>query len=618
MGVSLLFDGDIELNSDISEEDGYRFELLSTSRRGSPVPVEVTLASFIRDGSIVEWERDENREMTLQIRVTAPDSQALSLGVARLDRATKKRTTLIWESMDGIAPSTLFDVQTSNLIEPDWNDLAEVRNQRTFGLRLVCLPQAFSVDEIIDDAGTPPSSGGTLLDACESTTGWARAASMTYPAVYAVDAAIYSEGAGSLKSRVQRFTNDFSAGTARSTAWDARSGLSYSTGSGGYLGARLRVQYSLLSVRIWVTTVEEGRVEVATPLATSLDSAGFVHYVWLVGAGLTVTGYEVYSVQVGPIITSINTNPHYVWHDALELLPAATTDHQIVKQLEVQGSARTPGSLHVSSPVDSLALGKVLAITAATEDLAAGFTPDGRRWVVQGDTTVDATALWGSYYTPDPADYSDDVGTPDRPIFDVPVSMLTAGPYSIVALVKAESSPTLVGVQAQLRYGTTDVGPVSAAEISAPNLAAGQQFVTVGTVDLPPLPMQSADGDAKVRFLFKGAKLIDFYMIPVWRKGGRPIADYSITDCGSGTAAAGGPSSHLWLDSPTPSQRLGGTWRGASADRVNVQSARRDASVRSDHTFRAGGLTAFLVSTDAAGPQLDLRYRPAWFGSAGL
>lgn len=605
--------GDLDLTD-------YPFAVEFGSDFGNPENVVDVVQTLLHDGEVLESNRRTNRTLTIPVLIECADMQELAdseaLLIAECDRS---RNSLSVEPGDGVGATTVFETFRA---QPRWNrdDDEERSNVRRFVLEIPALPHTFSVDPITDDAGTPPSTGGTLLYNFESTSGWARVGYAPYAAEYAVDGTVYSEGAGSIRSHATLYqTSFYSYGdgwNVASRSNDGVSGLSLSTGAGGYLSVRARFEWIQTNLTFYVTTSTGGRERVVDPMATEIDVAGFTRYVWPVDGGLTITGLDVEWGQRGP---SISGNRGHFWIDDLELLPAATTDHQIVKQLTVEGSARTTGSLHIAAATDVVALGKVLAITAPTDELPDGFQPDGRRWVVQGDTTVDASALWGSYYTPDPADYSDDTGTPDRPVFDVPVGMLTPGPYSIVALVKADGvTDTLAGVQAQLRYSTTDTGPVSAAEITVPaaNLAAGWHFVTVGTVYLPPLPMQSADTSAKVRLLFKGAKLADVYMIPAWQVGGRSVADFSIVDCGTGTPAAGGSSSSLWIDSPSTSQPRGGWWRGPTADRVNAQSAWPDAKKPGLHAFKPGRLSAFLVSTGAAGPTLELTYVPAWFGNA--
>lgn len=574
---------------------------------GAPESVTQIMASLLADGEIESETRRSNRTIVLPILIDDSDLLALAEAEAALSvEADRERNTLTIDPGDGAAPVTVFDTFRGRAAF-NRDDDEEVAGFRRWTLTLRALPHGRSATKVVDSAGTPPSSG-TVVNSCESTAGWATTSAS--PSEYVVDSTTFAEGSGSIRSKSQ--TNLYIDYDDSRTYYnyDKVSGLSVSTGAGGYLSFAVRGQFSNWQLlQVFMTSATGGRQQVSNYVAAKRDANGFVHYVFPVAAGLTVTAMEFASSQNQKPIGSTNV---YVWYDDFELMSAATTDHQIVKQHNVRGSARTTGSLHIAAPSDSVALGQVLAITTPTAELQPGFQPDGRRWVTQGTTTTDSTALWGSYFTP-ATSYSSAAG---YPIFDVPVGMLTAGPYTMVALVKAESSPTVAGVQAQLRVGSTNVGPLSVAEVSLPNLTAGWQFVTLGTCYLPPLPVQSADVSTKVRLLFKGAKIADVYMVPAWQVGGRTVADFSIVDCGSGTVAAGGPSSNLWIDSPSVDQPQGGWWRGPTADRLNTQSAWPDAKKPGVHTFPPGLLTNFVISTGAAGPTSTLEYYPAWFGSA--
>lgn len=597
----------------------YPFGVGFGSDLGNPENVSDVLASLLADGEIESLSRRSNRTMTIPILIDGTDladlAAAEQLLIAECD---KQRNTLSIDPGDDNGATTIFDTFAAQAVR-EYDDDTELAGYRRWDLTIKALPFGRSTTGVVDAASTPPSSGGTLLYDCESITGWSRANPSASPlsgGVFSVDSVLFSEGAGAVKANVPSWPGgyeDHSVGFE----WHQVTGLSLATSAGGYMSVDIRTDYAdtfagaasgLYDLKMQVAG---SWVTVPSFVAASRDELGFVTYVWPVAASLTVTGltFGVVQYRAG---TGNYSAPH-IWFDNVELLPAATTDHQIIKQITVEGSARTSASLHVAAPSDAVALGQVLAITSPTLELPAGFQPDGRRWITQGGTTSDASALHGSYLTPNTTAY-DATGT--KPIFDVPANMLTAGAYTIVALVKAESSTLLAGVQAQLRVGSTNVGPTSAAEVSPTGLTTGWQFITVGTVYLPPLPMQSADDTTKVRLLFKGAKLADIFMIPAWQVGGRPVADFSIVDCGSSTVAAGGSSSNLWIDSPSTDQPQGGWWRGPTSDRANAQSAWPDAKKPGIHAFNPGSLTAFLVSTGAAGPTLTLEYFPAWFGMA--
>lgn len=603
----------------------YPFSVQFGTDMGHPESVYELLGSLLPDGGIESLSRRENRTITLPILIEGADlAEVAAAEAALIAECDKQRNTLTIDPGDGFGPPTVFDTFAAS---PSWtrDDNEEMATLRRWTLTIKALPYGRSVDKIIDDAGTPPVSAGTLLYACDSATGWSKWS--TYAGFggpvgtdITADSTVKIEGAASVRAHAQYSYNYY-----ESTKWtfytssDKVTGLSLDTDTGGYLAISIKVVFTDQVLggpglrQLWMTTAA-GEQEITNFVAVERRADGFVRYAWPVSSGLIVTGLRFEVMQ-----TSVAAYPEtpYVWYDRVELLPSATTDHQIVKQLEVRGSARTSGSLRISAPSEAIALGSVLAITAPTAELPAGFQPDGRRWVTQGSTTPDVTALGGSYLMPDSDAYS--ASAPSKPIFDIPVNMLTAGPYTMVALVKAESTSLKFGVQAQLQIGASSVGPTSSAEVSPSGLLTGWQFIPVGTVYLPPLPIQGANTEnSKVRLLFKGAKFADIYFIPAWEVGGRQVADYSIVDCGTGAVEPGGASSSLWIDTPSTSQPQGGWWRGPTADRLNAQSAWPDAKKPGVHAFKPGSLTAFLVSTGAQGPTMALEYYPAWVGSAAL
>lgn len=598
---------------------------------GNPENVVEVVASMLADGEVLEVNRRTNRTLTIPVLCDEADLQALALAEQLLiAEADKPRNTLTIDPGDGFAPPTVFDTFRA---QPRWvrNDNEEQHGVRRISLEIPALPHGRSVDKFVDVATSPPGvDSGTVFNACESTTDWSGFGSQPTP-TFAVDSTIYVEGTGSIKSQVTGWfagapggTESNGAGGTQSFFYPASgssdhqlSGLSLDTGTGGYLSAAIRIDsaYSGSKLqKIYQSTTPGVWTEVPSWASVKVSPNGFVYYRWPVEAGKTILGlrFSITYTVGGP---NFGYPAPFVWYDDFRILPTASTDQQIVKQLEVEGSARTTGSLHIGSGIESVALGRVLVMTMPTESVPVGFNPEGRPWVSQGSVTSDMTALAGSYYSPDATAYSSAAG---KPIFDVPVRLLNAGAYTIVALVKTASGTLVTGVRAQLNVGGTLVGTTSEAEIAKPNTFTGWQFVTVGTVYLPPVPVQGADPTTSVRLLFKGASMANVYMIPAWRDGGRAVADYSIVDCGSGAASAAGPSSHLWIDSPSTDQPRGGWWRGPTDDRLNTRSAWADARRPGIHSFSPGRLSAFLVSTDAFGPTLELEYFPNWFGNAAI
>lgn len=592
---------------------------------GNAQAVTAVIDSLLTDGELISGERDSNREISLTVLVEGSDLAALADAEALLvAQARKQRNTLTVEPGDDIGPTTVFETFRAQ-VEWQRDDDFERSNLRRFVLTIPALPHSRSLEPVVDDADTPPSDGGTLLYNCESTAGWSQTQTPfgigPIGTEYVVDGTYFTEGAGSIRSKPYYGYTEYGFPTAYFAFADRVTGLSLDTGTGGYMAVSIRASHGdplTTSGGIWMTSVENGEQAVSF-INTGRDAEGFVRFVWPVDAALTVTGLRFQLGLTYPRASQTDNGTNvYMYYDDVRLLASATTDKQIIKQLDVQGSARTTGSLLVASPADEVALGKVLVITAPTDALPAGYTPDARRWVTSGSTTADSDAPSGSYFSPNGAF---GVG---GPVFDVPASAFTPGAYVAVLVARIDSFTASFGVRAQLLVGGLGVGGYQTETLNADGQVLNEYtFFTLGVLNLPPVPVLSPDSDVRVRFEFSGAgagstRIDNLYLIPAWSVGGRPVADFSIIDCGSGTVAVGGPSSHLWIDSPSASQPQGGYWRGPDASKQLAVSAWPDATKPGLHVFEPGGLTAFVVSTEAQGPRVELTYYPAWHGSAAI
>lgn len=143
----LLF-GDLELVDTLTGwSANYTVETLADDASwGNPQPVEVAIKSLLQDGSIVATTGHDNREAFLRVRLKSGDGIGLALAEQALNAEVGRLNTLTWTPPDGFGPPTVFEVVTSSL-EHVFDDVDELRLQRTYGLRLVCHPFARSVAE---------------------------------------------------------------------------------------------------------------------------------------------------------------------------------------------------------------------------------------------------------------------------------------------------------------------------------------------------------------------------------------------------------------------------------------------------------------------------------------
>lgn len=577
----------------------YPYSIEFGSDMGSAQNVMTMMSSLIADGDVLSLSRRENRAIALPVLVEGADLAEVAQNVAALVTEAEKRfNTLAVDPGDGFAATTVYKtfVAQANFRRDD--DM-ETQGFRRVMLTIPAEPFPCSVDRIIDDGGTSPSTG-TTVDECDTTTGWSSpnnaAAGQADPVV---DTVKYVEATGSVQtvpystiSGVNVWGQDYQE--ARHLD---RKTLSVATGAGGFFSVHIRLSHPNSAYQPETTiaritmksTLTPGGVDVDFFAAESL-SDNWVRYAMKAPASDTITELEFEIYQRSSPITTPTVN-----YDKFVLSTSATAEQRIVKAFEVEGSARAPGSLYVASPDNAVPLGSLLVSTVHDDVVATGFRPDVRRWVTTGTVSSDATALDGGYYNVG-ADYSSFFE------FQVPASILRPGPYSVVALVNYAGASSTVGVETCLLIDGVAVGPTSVAEGVVHDLG-GWQLVVLGTVNLPPTQVHSPTPDSVVRVRPRNTKFAEILLIPA-------TADFTIVDCGTGTASASGDSSHFWIDSPDPVQPRGGYWRGSEPERVDARSAWADLVKPGTHTFTPGLMHGFVLSTEAPGPTLTLDYFP--------
>jgi hypothetical protein len=157
----LLF-GSLELADDLTgwHPDFEIHTLADDATWGNPQPIEVAVKSLLQDGSIVATTGHDNREAFIRLTLKASDGIGLALAEQAVNAEVGRLNTLTWTPPDSFGPPTVFEVVTSSL-EHTFDDMDELRLQRTYGLRLVCQPFARSVDETTATALAAAESFGT-------------------------------------------------------------------------------------------------------------------------------------------------------------------------------------------------------------------------------------------------------------------------------------------------------------------------------------------------------------------------------------------------------------------------------------------------------------------------
>lgn len=156
-----------------SEFGEFRIDALADGTDwGNPEPVRRTLRRFLADGSSSVKDYDDNRTIPLSLRVTAADGVALAGGEQALDLIDGRRCELVWTPPDEFSAAAMFKLDHVDL-RHKFDDFAEVaRRERFYSLTASALPHAYSAEYVTIPAVAQGASTPTLVDNCNSLTGW--------------------------------------------------------------------------------------------------------------------------------------------------------------------------------------------------------------------------------------------------------------------------------------------------------------------------------------------------------------------------------------------------------------------------------------------------------------
>jgi hypothetical protein len=184
-----LQDLDLILNSlalvmDDPAAEGYLFEVSADGTEwGNPEAVIASIQSQLQDGSLESHDRDDNRQASIQLRISAPGSsqpgRAIALGQKALELACRwpsgQVRELRWTSPLAGAEVTVTEMTSATVgkaFDDEW-DLGEVlHKERRFTLTIHARP--FVRGDVPATIAAPSVIGSTTttVDSGSSTTGW--------------------------------------------------------------------------------------------------------------------------------------------------------------------------------------------------------------------------------------------------------------------------------------------------------------------------------------------------------------------------------------------------------------------------------------------------------------
>lgn len=584
-GTPILKLGDLDLMD--TETSGVPFWLEATAEEasfGNPEAITRQVAAFLMDGAISVTDGYNNREMTLRIAVHGEDSYGLALGESALVAEAGKRNVLTWappNQLTGYGATCVFDVVNSTL-DYALDDLLELNLIRVYTLTIEAQPFARTELPITEVSPSPPPGAPpttTLVDACSSTTGWT--------ATRLGGSAIPSTSGGAVKAS---WTNNTGAIQNSAYVTLTRSGLSADMTATPYV--RIDWSSSHYASR---TGVRTHTVKLNGVTVTEVARDGSV--AWYESPSTTLTSVAITAATPLSALSTakIEVSIADISRTDSTTLSTTTGQRQTFRTLMVKGSVRTQGSLAVES--ETAALGSTLVYTCPTtatlqQPPLRGLRTDG------GSDTADSGLISGK---------RSDLTV--NHVFDIPAANIPDGGYLLVARMRVTSgtSWTLTWAGSSVVGGT--VVDSAAMSGTTSGTSSTNAWVTVPVAKIP-LPTFKLGPSGLVRLELQGSANTQLDEAWIFNMD---LGRLSIVECGTGTPAAGGSSSRLWLDAASVDNPVPSVWMGSAADRSDAHGAGPALASFSAHEFLPPSMNVFVVTSNSVDTTVTLGpYHPRW------
>lgn len=554
----------------------------STVDIGEPEMVVEGVTSMLADGDIERVTRYGNRTYVLEIYVEGPSLADLASSEASL-RTELRRTGLLLthDPGDGFSPASVYEVQTAQLT-PQRRDDHESHLVRKFTLSLTCSPWARSASLVT----VPALETGTttvVVDMCDSETGWSGRRN---------GVATVAEGPTTL----------WEAGAVGIMELSDTEGSPPETWELVRTGAIDMSATPFLSVEITTLSAKGGApLEVAVyangirlPLlqsTTLTDGSGYFR--------LLLDSRATPSVSTLTFAHTSHPGYGHAWQ-GLSVRNIARTDirpgitsRQTTRVVDVGGTERTPGSLHVQSPNGTDPLHMVIVHTYPED--GSGYAPPLRRWRVSGQ---------GPTLAPEPMSGAFEPITGLGITYDIPTSTLPEGGYVLVARL-SRSEPGDVTIA----WSTSTLRPGSS---TPEGFTAGYETVSIpgdiwyvrGLAALTLPSVRTKAGTVRVILQDPSTDGPTTYVDEAWLF--RVDDDCALT-------MAETPYAHLWLNSAGVDGPAATVWTG---DQIFTR-AHPGAGLLAmgAHVLSPEGTTVFTASV-MSDPEVDATFYRRWHSNA--
>lgn len=545
---------------------------------GNPENVTEILRSLLQDGDIEVSSRTGNRTLVLPVLIEDADMAALAEAEAALGaECDKPRNEVYVDPGDGFGAPFIFDVFRGQVVFSR-DDTYEQHGYRSYTLTFRALPSARSVEEVSVAALAATGTTTTSVDNGSSATGWTSTTGT--PVVVSGAVAVSSAAADGTVTAVLTRTGAVTTSSLKYLLVD----WSRSKMDPGDLGTLLAHGDGVLLEKV---------SEFASPTAGYVRSTFYVS-----AASVAVLKFSWTSTTANNLARTLSVDQVSV----SDVKPGIGTSRQLLRAVDVIGSARTQGALTVEG---STSLGDALVYTYPDDPSTQAYSPPLRQFRHSGNTvTTDVAQVSGST---EPLNASEVA-------FRVPVGLFPAGAYLLLARLKSAAGGTAtITYETKTVLGSNSIGSTSDS-VSVTTTTSFQVF-TLGRIHLPTVDLDPTSSAYMSLGLTTGVSPAVTYD-EVWLFN-TTIGQLVRVDCGTAAAAVGGPAKRIFIEPATVAKPRPTVRVGHSSDGSDSYYPTAGLLAWEEPVFAPPRVNVFTVTPNATDVSVSMRYFPRWSTHAG-
>ena len=552
---------------------------------GAPQNVYETLALLLQDGEVELSDRSSNRTVQFNVLIEGASLAALATSEAALIAETERALNIITIDPGDSGPVTVYETfrgQVTLVRDDDW----ETARLRRYTVTVKAAPFPRSAAEVTAAALAATGTTTTLVDDGSATTNWTGTTNGVSATVAVVSGAV----------GVTTVTLPGAVTIALTRT------ASITTSSTKYLKIDWKPASQLGSpaVRAYGDGTELTRVA-QTGLPSGLTRTWF----YVPAASIAVlrldSATDLTRMQPDTAVRSFHVDNI----DRTDVKPAIGTNRQLLRSIDVAGSARSPGSIAIEHA--SSALGDVLGYFFPDGTGGqAGYSPPMRQYRVAGGPTVTAdTALVSG---------SKEDLTTGTSTFDIPYARLAAGSHVFMVRAQgagASNNAATFNWTASTRVNATTVGSTTSGSFTVAALdRSAMNIFAIARIQLPTVDVNVASSTAAVRITLTATSAEGVTFDEGWLFN-TTIGQLVQVACGTASPASGGAANRLWIEPATVGQPRPTVRIGFASDRSDAFYPTSFAAWQMPQ-FLPPRVNVFTVTTNALDASVTLRNYPRW------